>query len=83
MGRMLIGWTIAAFATSFFVVQISRYLFGGVAGGAVNTVSPVIGIATWTAVGTKLAMKRFTEVIQEVRGKSADARDRLDSSERK
>ena len=81
MGRMLIGWTIGAFLGSFFIVQISRHLFGGLAGGAVNTVSPAVGLVTWTAIGMKVAMKRFTELMLDLRGKSAKARDRVDSSE--
>lgn len=81
MGRMLIGWTIGAFAISVMSVQIFRYFFGPVVGGAVNTVSPVVGLATWTAVGTKMAMNRFTEVVLDVRGKSTDIRERLESSE--
>ena len=80
MMRMLLGWTIMSFIGSVAIMGIGRFLFGGIAGGAVNTIQPIVGIATWSAITAKLGLKSLTSKAQDMRHVSSNLRDRLDSS---
>lgn len=77
----LIGPTIFAFAASWLVVKIFKYIFGEI-GSLANVAGAGLFVATWTAVTAKLGMHGFSKKVRQLRQINSNAIKALAKGER-
>lgn len=77
----LIGPTIFAFAASWLVVRIFKYIFSEV-GSLAQVAGAGLFVATWTAVTAKLGMHGFNKKVRQLRQGNANAIKALTKGER-
>lgn len=77
----LIGPTIVAFAASWLVVKIFKYIFGEV-GSLAHVAGAGLFVATWTAVTAKLGMHGFSKKVRQLRQINSNAIKALAKGER-